>query len=292
MCSTGQRSRMTARWISSTGAPGWTGSFTTAAAPTQTSCTTASRAMWQRRCDQSARHCNHQGGRPGPRAGAAASSCWGGANPGLGRWRQGRARGIIHSPRPRNHRLVATRSREPMPSPFPGMDPYLEDEGLWPIFHHQLVMCLYQILLPGLVDRYRARVSQRHYSTEQALFTSVVREEHHEDYIEVRQRTDGRLITLVDVVSPANKVTAAGRAAYLEKRKEGRSANANLVELDLVLQGQPTLEYSRDGLPDWDYAVTVTRSTQAERYEIYTATLQKRLPRFRLPLAADDRDTV
>ena len=179
-----------------------------------------------------------------------------------------------------------------MPSPFPGMDPYLEDEGLWPVFHHQLVMCLYQILLPGLVDRYRARVSQRHYVTEQALFTSVVREEHHEDLIEIRQRNDGRLITLVDVVSPANKTSAAGRAAYLDKRREGKGASANLVELDLVLQGQPTLEYSRDGLPDWDYAVTVTRSTQPERYEIYTATLQKRLPRFRLPLAADDRDTV
>jgi len=172
------------------------------------------------------------------------------------------------------------------------MDPYLEDEALWPVFHHQLVMCLYQILLPGLVDRYRARVCQRHYLTEQALFTSVVREEHHEDYVEIRQRTDGRLITLVDVVSPANKVTSTGRAAYLEKRREGRGANANLVELDLVLQGQPTLEYSRDGMPDWDYAVTVTRSTQPERHEIYTATLQKRLPRFRLPLAPDDRDTV
>ena len=179
-----------------------------------------------------------------------------------------------------------------MPSPFPGMDPYLEDDALWPVFHHQLVMCLYQILLPGLVDRYRARVTQRHYVTEQALFTSVVREEHHEDLVEIRQRNDGRLVTLVDVVSPANKTTAAGRAAYLERRREGKSAGANLVELDLVLQGQPTLEYSRDGLPDWDYAVTVTRSTQPERYEIDTATLQKRLPRFRLPLAADDRDTV
>jgi hypothetical protein len=172
------------------------------------------------------------------------------------------------------------------------MDPYLEDEALWPVFHHQLVMCLYQILLPGLVDRYRARVGQRHYLTEQALFTSVVREEHHEDYIEIRQRTDGRLITLIDVVSPANKVTCAGRSAYLDKRKEGKTASANLVELDLVLQGQPTLDYSREGLPDWDYAVTVTRSTQPEKYEIYTATLQKRLPRFRLPLAPDDRDTV
>src|SRR5205807_9538397 len=100
------------------------------------------------------------------------------------------------------------------------------------------------------------------------------------------------LVTLVDVVSPANKVTPAGRAAYLEKRREGRGASANLVELDLVLQGPPTLEYARENLPDWDYAVTVTRATQPERHEIYTATLQKRLPRYRLPLAADDRDTV
>src|SRR5436309_11343436 len=179
-----------------------------------------------------------------------------------------------------------------MPSPFPGMDPYLEDEGIWPVFQHHLVLCLYQILRPGLVDRYRARIGQRHYVTEQALFTSVVREEHTEEYIEIRQRGDGHLVTLLDVVSPSNKATPAGRSAYLEKRREGRNGNANLVELDLVLQGQPTLEYSRDGLPDWDYAVTVTRSTQPERYEIYTATLQKRLPRFRLPLAADDRDTV
>jgi hypothetical protein len=172
------------------------------------------------------------------------------------------------------------------------MDPYLEDEAVWPLFHHQLVMCLYQIFLPGLVDRYRARVNQRHYVSHQAPFTSVVPEEHHEDYIEIRQRSDGQLITLVDVVSPANKRTPAGRSAYLDTRRDGKNANANLVEIDLVLQGQPTLDFSRDGLPDWDYAVIVSRSTQPERYEIYTATLQKPLPRFRLPLASDDRDTV
>jgi len=179
-----------------------------------------------------------------------------------------------------------------MPSPFPGMDPYLENEALWPAFHHQLVMCLYQVLLPGLVDHYRARVAQRHYCTEQALFTSVLREEHHEDYIEVRQRGDGRLVTLLEVVSPGNKTTDQGRTAYLNRRREGKNARANLVEIDLVLQGQPTLDYSREGLPDWDYAVTVTRAMAAERHEIYTATLQKRLPRFRLPLSADDKDTV
>src|SRR4051812_38225109 len=130
-----------------------------------------------------------------------------------------------------------------MPSPFPGMDPYLEDEALWPAFHHQLVLSLYQVLLPGLVDRYRARVAQRHYVTEQALFTSVLRDEHHEDYVEVRQRQDGRLVTLVEVVSPPNKRTMRARPAYLDKRREARTAGASLVEIDLVLQGSPTLDY-------------------------------------------------
>jgi hypothetical protein len=172
------------------------------------------------------------------------------------------------------------------------MDPYLEDEKLWPGFHHQLVSCLYQILLPGLIDRYRARVGQRQYVTEQALFTSVIRDEHTEEFIEIRQRSNGRLMTLVDVVSPTNRTLPEGRQAYLKKRSECKAGGTSLVEIDLVLQGQPMLDYSREGLPEWDYAVTVTRSTQPERYEIYTATLQKRLPKFRLPLAADDRDTV
>ena len=179
-----------------------------------------------------------------------------------------------------------------MPSPFPGMDPFLEDEKLWPAFHHHFVAGLYQILLPNLIDRYRARVGQRQYATEMPLFTSIIREEHGEEFIEVRQRNDNKLVTLVDVVSPANKLTPQGRTAYLDRRREARSHHASIVEIDLVLQGQPLLEYSREGLPDWDYAVTVTRAIQPERHEIYTATIQKRLPRFKLPLALDDRDTV
>jgi hypothetical protein len=179
-----------------------------------------------------------------------------------------------------------------MPSPFPGMDPYLEHPKLWVHFQHQLLACLYQILLPGLVDRYRARVGSRTYTSEMALFTSIIREEHTEEYIEIRNRSDGRLVTLVEVVSPANKATAAGRAAYLEKRKDALVQRSGVVEVDLVLQGKPTLTYSRDGLPDYDYAVTVTRPTAPDRYEIYTATLAKRLPKFKVPLAADDRDAL
>jgi hypothetical protein len=171
------------------------------------------------------------------------------------------------------------------------MDPFLECDQLWPEFHHNFVLCLYQVMLPGLVDRYRARFVQRHYvvDSEVARAASV---DHAEGVIEVRQRENRKLVTLVDVVSPANKSTAAGRRAYLDQRRGAREERASIVEIDLVLQGQPMLEYSRDGLPRWDYAVSVTRSSTPERFEIYTATLQKRLPRFRLPLATDDKDTV
>ncbi len=179
-----------------------------------------------------------------------------------------------------------------MPSPFPGMDPYLENAKLWPAFQHQLLACLYQILLPGLVDRYRARVGTRSYVSEMPLFTSVIREQYAEEFIEIRNRSDGRLVTLIEVVSPANKTTPAGRQAYLDARQAAIHQRAGIVEIDLIMQGKATLTYSRDGLPDYDQAVTVTRAHAPDRYEIYTATLQKRLPKFKMPLAADDRDAL
>lgn len=179
-----------------------------------------------------------------------------------------------------------------MSSPFPGMNPYLEDPALWPLFHQQLVTSLYQILLPGLVDRYRSRLVPRQYVSEMPLFTSVVREEHREETIEIRHRSDGRLITLIDIVSPANKTTESGRQAYLQRHRSARAEHANVTEIDLVLQGKPMFEYAPEDLPDRDYAVVVTRATQPNRPEFYPCALQKRLPKFRLPMAADDRDTI
>src|SRR4051794_33514293 len=146
-----------------------------------------------------------------------------------------------------------------MPSPFPGMDPFLEDPKRWPLFRHQFVAALYQVLLPGLVDRYRARVASRGYTVELPLFTSVLRETHTEEFLELRDRSDGKLVTVVDVVSIANRITRAGREAYLDTRRIGESHRAALVEIDLLTQGAPMLEFPRDNLPDYDYTVTVTR---------------------------------
>lgn len=179
-----------------------------------------------------------------------------------------------------------------MASPFPGMDPYLEAADLWPDFHHQFVAGFYQTLLPGLIDRYRARVQTRHYLHEVVLFTSVNTEEHREPFIEIRNRSAGKLLTLIDVVSPGNRMTPAGRHAYLNTRAAAQLEGAATVEIDLVTAGQPTLDYDRAAIADAMYIVTVTRPSHPHRPEVYTATLDRPLPRFRLPLAPDHQDTL
>ena len=143
-----------------------------------------------------------------------------------------------------------------MGSPFPGMDPYLEDEKRWPAFQPVLVQALYQMLLPGLMDRYRARVGERLYCSEQALFTSIIREQHKEAFIEVRQRSDGRLITLVEVVSPGNKITAkvghlsgAARGSQEDERQHRRNrSGAARANANRLCQGRrPDLGLRRGG---------------------------------------------
>ncbi|MFQ5857743.1 MAG: DUF4058 family protein [Anaerolineae bacterium] len=47
-----------------------------------------------------------------------------------------------------------------MPSPFPGMDPYLEDY-LWPDVHHALAEEIRRQLVPQLRPRYVARIALR-----------------------------------------------------------------------------------------------------------------------------------
>ena len=45
-----------------------------------------------------------------------------------------------------------------MPSPFPGMDPYLEAPAVWPDFHGRLIYVINEMILPDLPDDYDPRV--------------------------------------------------------------------------------------------------------------------------------------
>ena len=48
-----------------------------------------------------------------------------------------------------------------MPTPFPGMDPYLEDPAFWPDFHHRFIDCWCEAIADALHDAYEARLDER-----------------------------------------------------------------------------------------------------------------------------------
>ncbi len=180
-----------------------------------------------------------------------------------------------------------------MPSPFPGMDPYLEDLRHWPVFHQQFISALGDALQPALSDKYRIRIANRAYTTQQILFTSILNEEQREPFLEIRQKSSGdRLVTLIEMVSPANRTHAEGRRCYEIHRQQARAEGANVVELELVLQGQTVLDADLSGLSEIQYVCVVTRASRPAKQEPYGAVISKRLPRIRLPMLGEDRDLV
>ena len=47
-----------------------------------------------------------------------------------------------------------------MPSPFPGMDPYLEDPAYWSDFHGRFLVYLSDLINERLPDNYEARLDE------------------------------------------------------------------------------------------------------------------------------------
>lgn len=66
------------------------------------------------------------------------------------------------------HPAAACKTGATMPSPFPGMDPYLEDPARWPDVHLALIAEIRTALNDQLRPRYFARVEERVYLSDEA----------------------------------------------------------------------------------------------------------------------------
>ena len=61
-----------------------------------------------------------------------------------------------------------------MPSPFPGMDPYLENPELWGEVHNRSIVAIADAIAPSLRPKYRVAIAQRTYLTERLrLFAAI-----------------------------------------------------------------------------------------------------------------------
>ena len=211
--------------------------------------------------------------------------------------------------------------RRLMKSPFPGMDPYLE--RYWGDVHHSLIQYTRDHLQPRLPGDLIARIEQRvfletgsgrlrhivpdvHLSTtypkgeehpdvfregESALVQPVVFDldevEIREGYIEIREADAGKVITVIEFLSPSNKRPGAGRELYLAKQTEVLGSDTSLVEIDLVREGQRVLALPSDDIPferRQDYLACVSPGWKRRRRELYPMPLRQRLPLLSIPL--------
>ena len=101
------------------------------------------------------------------------------------------------------------------------------------------------------------------------------------------QTGDGDLVTVVELLSPANK-TGDGYRKYVERREGFLSRSVNLVELDLLLRGR-RLPFDSP-LPAGDHFVFVTRGESPTVTSAYQWKLEDALPVVPVPLRAPDAD--
>ena len=139
-----------------------------------------------------------------------------------------------------------------MPSPFPGMDPFLEGQR-WPGFPHHLLEEILSVLVPRIGPRYVADVEERvfieHHPEEPrrlmrpdvyaagtgtpgpapggGLATAVVPVEltlpmpveERDPFLTIRDREGLQLVAVIEVLSPSNKRAGTNdREDYLAKR--------------------------------------------------------------------------
>ncbi|RCJ22648.1 hypothetical protein A6S26_21170 [Nostoc sp. ATCC 43529] len=75
-----------------------------------------------------------------------------------------------------------------MPSPFPGMNPYLENPELWAEVQSWLVIAIAELLVPQLRPKYRVAVEKRVY---QMIDDNSI-------FIGIPDVTVGRSVTSID----------------------------------------------------------------------------------------------
>ncbi|NJM47030.1 MAG: DUF4058 family protein [Alkalinema sp. RU_4_3] len=204
-----------------------------------------------------------------------------------------------------------------MPSPFPGMDPYLEHPSMWPEVHHRLISAIADALEQTLTLDYRVAIEKRTYlsvpedsvlvgipdvsvyhKTERNTATAVIPEtrsasvtvtlpmpeEVKEGYLELRDIATGEVVTAIEVLSPTNKRAGPGLNAYQSKRQTVLSSRTHLVEIDL-LRGGETMPMLGTIAPS-DYRILVSRSTTRPRAELYGFNLEEPIPVVGIPLKA------
>lgn len=214
-----------------------------------------------------------------------------------------------------------------MPSPFPGMDPYLEQPSLWPDVHLELIRAIRATLAPQVAPRYYVVVEERTYVVAVEPRTYVGRpdvatidlsrippgapaggprsagepavlerpipvelpmpDRVRQRYLEVRDTTTHELVTTIEVLSPVNKRAGEGREQYERKRRQVLGSLTSLVEIDLLRAWEPML---MNPIPSSHYRLLVSRGWERPEAQLYPFNLNEPIPEIPIPLRLDEKE--
>lgn len=202
------------------------------------------------------------------------------------------------------------------------MDPFLEEPGLWPDVHHEIISTARALLNPLLGPRYVVRIEERVYvaddddptfpfripdlriaenpsrsgdppsaitassATIPLTVTTMFEEEIRESRLEIVDREGRDVVTVIEVLSPSNKVPGSkSRESFMRKRSEVLHSPSHWVEIDLLRAGQ--VSFRIFGTP-CDYRIHVSPVELRPRGHIWPVLLRDRLPTIDIPLRKQD----
>ena len=195
-----------------------------------------------------------------------------------------------------------------MPSPFPGMNPYLEQPELWSECHRLMIVAIADALDDVLSRAYRVAIEKRVYLSQddESLLIGIpdiaivaprsetsaipqsttavaepltvelpTLEEIQERYLEIREEGTGTVITTIELLSPKHKRSGEGRNAYLQKCQQTLNTATHWVEIDLLRGGEPMPIL---GAARSDYRLLVSRSDDRPKAQLYAFGLRQPIP--------------
>ncbi|MEG4054724.1 MULTISPECIES: DUF4058 family protein [unclassified Microcoleus] len=217
-----------------------------------------------------------------------------------------------------------------MPSPFPGMDPYLEHPDFWQETHHWLISAIAASLVPQIRPKYEVAIDKRIYeitdpndSNSDSLLVGIpdvaikrqsnnpniptgsvatvsitlpttvkvpAPEKIKQTYLEVREMATKQVVTAIEILSPVNKRSGEGRITYLKKRQTILGSLTHLVEIDLLRQWE-SMPILNNSIQS-DYRILVSPSDRRPFAELYAFNLRDSLPIFPLPLREEDVEPI
>jgi hypothetical protein len=210
-----------------------------------------------------------------------------------------------------------------MPSPFPGMNPYLEQDDAWHDFHDRFLPALADAIAGQVDSHYVVKIDEHVFIREapadgrtvvgradvlvatarqaaepQAVAPATITaperialpvpDVERLSYLEIRDRRDRKLVTVIELLSPSNKYSGADREQYLHKRGQILASRTHLVEIDL-LRGGPRMPFGGP-LPECAYYVLVSRVEVRPRADLWPIRLRDPLPVIPIPLRDADPD--